>query len=78
MTDQFREGESDEYDSEAEDIDINLDQLDFDLLKVKEGQSPYHQGLVQLITKFGEIPAEITDNLTFKQTLRKAQNIANE
>ena len=43
MTDQFREGESDEYDSEAEDIDINLDQLDYDLLKVKEAKNLYHE-----------------------------------
>ena len=31
-----------------------------------------------MITKFGGIPEEITENLTYKQTLRKAQNLANE
>ena len=78
ITENFREGESDEYDSEAEDLDINLEQLDFDLLKVKSGTSVYHQELIHLITKFGGIPEEITENLTYKQTLRKAQNLANE
>ena len=31
-----------------------------------------------MITKFGGIPEEITENLTYKQTLRKAQNLADE
>ena len=48
------------------------------MLKVKNGTSVYHSELIHLITKFGDIPEEITDNLTYKQTLRKAQNLADE
>ena len=48
------------------------------MLKVKSGASVYHQELIHLITKFGGIPEEITENLSYKQTLRKAQILADE
>ena len=46
LTDQFREGESDEYDSEVDNIEIDTDVMDFDLLKVKNGKNEYHAELL--------------------------------
>ena len=54
VTDKFREGESDEYDSEADDVNIDTDALDFDLLKVKDSKNENHNALLALVTKFGE------------------------
>ena len=46
LTDQFREGESDEYDSEADDVDIDTEATDFDLLNVRNGKNEYHAELL--------------------------------
>lgn len=49
--DAFREGESDEYNSEVDGDDFNIEAplINYDILDVRKGEKKIHQNLVKLV-----------------------------
>ena len=66
-TEVFREGESEEYNSEVdgEDLNIDADGINYDILGIREGSNEVHQPLLKLILKFEELPEDFDDVLTY-------------
>ena len=68
----FREGESEEYNSEVDgDISIEDAGINYDILDVKKGENKIHQPLLDLITRYEELPEDFENMLTFENK-RKA------
>ena len=65
----FREGESDEYNSEVDgdDLDLEPPQINYDILGVRDGKDNTHSILLELIDKHEEVPEDLEDRLTYKK-----------
>ena len=66
-SDVFREGESEEYNSEVdgEDLDLDTPGINYDILGVRESKNEIHQPLLSLIYKFEELPEDFEEQLTY-------------
>jgi hypothetical protein len=74
----FREGESEEYNSEV-DGDISIDVgINFDILGVRESQSKVHQPLLAFIMHHEELPDDFESLLTYKRHRQNHQRKADE
>ncbi len=68
-TDVFREGESDEYNSEVDGDEIDLEQpmVNYDILGVRDGTNEIHSVLIKLVEEHEEVPEDLEDRLTYKR-----------
>ena len=59
MMTEFREGESEEYNSEVDGKSVSFDfdtpQLNFDILDIREGKNALHTPLINLVLKYGDL-----------------------
>lgn len=63
----FREGESDEYNSEVDGDDFEDDTaVNYDILGVRDKENRSHKSLVDLIVKYETLPEGWEEMLTFK------------
>lgn len=75
---QFREGESEEYNSEVDghsesSLDFDTPELNFDILNVREGKNVLHKPLLALVLKYGGLDADFDDKITFSKHLKNAK-----
>ena len=72
-TEVFREGESEEYNSEVdgEDLDLDTQAINYDILGVREGSNELHQPLLKLIMRFEELPEDFDNMLTHDNHRKK-------
>lgn len=58
----FREGESEEYNSEVDGEDFDDEnQVNYDILGVREGKNEVHAPLLSLIMRFEELPDDFNE-----------------
>ena len=79
-TEFFREGESEEYNSEV-DGDLDLDDtnaINYDILGVREGKNELHLPLLKLILKFEELPEDFDEMLTYETRRKHHQRQSDE
>ena len=59
----FREGESDEYNSEVDgqEMDFDTPELNFDITGIRSSKIDYHKQLLGLATKFGNLPEDFEE-----------------
>ena len=63
----FREGESDEYNSEVDgEPSIEMPAINYDLLDVKSSKHHIHDDLINLVKGNQELPEDWEDMLTYK------------
>ena len=75
----FREGESEEYNSEVDgDISIEDAGINYDILDVKKGENKIHQPLLDLITRYEELPEDFENMLTFENKRKALQRDSDE
>jgi hypothetical protein len=67
----FREGESDEYNSEVDGLELDVPELTYDIEGISHSSSAYHQPLLELVVKFGELPEDFENLLTFDAHLKR-------
>ena len=75
----FREGESEDYDSEdADDIDFDTPVVNFDIVGVKDEAHAFHKTVMNLVAKHTEDFEELNESLTHKFYLRQKQREVDE
>ena len=76
----FREGESEEYNSEVdgEDLDIDTNVINFDILGIRDGEHHLHAPILSLVMQFEELPEDYEDMMTFKSRKQHHQRISDE
>ena len=78
-TEVFREGESDEYNSEVDGEDFDDENaINYDILGVREGEHRSHNALVDLIIRYETLPEGWADMLTFKHRKKQHQKRLDE
>ena len=79
-TEVFREGESEEYNSEVDGEDLNLDTpgVNYDILGVRDSKSAIHQPLMKLILRFEELPEDFDEQLTYVNHRKQLQRESDE
>jgi len=64
----FREGESEEYNSEVDgDMSMEDNGVNYDILGVRDASSSAHKPLLNLVMRFEELPDDFEECLTFEQ-----------
>ena len=71
----FREGESDEYNSEVDGdaVDIDAPEINFDILEINKSSNPYHKTLVNLVMKSCDLPEDFENLMTFDNHRKEVQ-----
>ena len=74
-TEVFREGESEEYNSEVDGEELNLDTpgVNYDILGVRDSKSEIHNPLMKLIMKFEELPEDFEEQLSYNNHRKQLQ-----
>lgn len=68
----FREGESEEYNSEVDgELDFEDTGICYDIMNVKAGDNACHAPLLDLIARYEELPDDFEEALTYENK-RKA------
>ena len=66
QVDIFREGESEEYNSEVDgEIELDTAGVNYDILGVRERGCPIHTPLLNLVLRYEELPEDFDEMLTF-------------
>ena len=69
----FREGESEEYNSEVDgEIELDTAGVNYDILGVRERGCQIHTPLLNLVLRYEELPEDFDEMLTF-DNLHKAR-----
>ena len=67
----FREGESEEYNSEVDgELELENAGVNYDILGVRERSSQIHAPLLNLVLRYEELPEDFDDMLTFDELHR--------
>lgn len=77
----FREGESEEYNSEVDgDNEVDLNTVNYDILTVRSSASKAHTPMLELVLKTvaADLPDDYEDLLSFKRHRKEHQNKADE
>jgi phosphoribosylaminoimidazole-succinocarboxamide synthase len=69
----FKEGESEDYNSELEESVDSEDQINFDLIEVKKEDSAFHKPLLKMISKFGKPDYTLTFEVAEHKAIKKAK-----
>ena len=76
----FREGESEEYNSEVdgEQFELETPGINYDILSIRDRDNRIHQPLYDQVMKHEELPEDFENMLTFKTRRLHHQRIADE
>ena len=76
----FREGESEEYNSEVDGEEINVDEfvVNYDILGVRDGECQAHQVVFNLVMKYEELPEDWEEQLTYENRRKHHQRLSDE
>ena len=75
----FREGESDEYNSEVDgEPSIDTPKVNYDILGCRRGTNLVHKPLVDLILNFEELPEDFDSMLTYENHRKELQKESDE
>lgn len=80
----FREGESDEYNSEVDgEPSFDAPQVNYDILGIRDGKvadkpNELHTLILDLVLKFEELPEDVDDMITFEKHRKALQKESDE
>ena len=75
----FREGESEEYNSEVDgEPSIDTPKVNYDILGARSGKNQVHKPLMDLILRYEELPEDFDDMLTYEGHRKELQKQSDE